>query len=1297
MQTTPDRSGVTPLLALILSSLSLSPAMAEKANLLFQAPFTAQAGKDQEGKAVPPLQASRVSHSADAPAPLAGKGPGEAVSLPVAGQLVYEGAGHAYIPSGSLSFWWRADEKPQKAAAEVFHISSLQRFYFSRFIRLWTSNGRLSVTLYSGDSAEAREDEGALQSSSAETIKKTRKKPISFTITSPGAIPQGRWTHVSVSWDMAKGLSLYLDGKLVGLRKNPWFFGGNINHIALASGSSSYTKSGTATFAQSFADVRVYDSWLGRADVARLAEGQDISPENEIGPLLAHRSQRLGLHSETVPTISLSPHTGAKSPSGSTLWLKQIGTPRAYDVKRKTHAGIDGDLGRAWPMYQGYSDSGRKLRVELSPDASFNVLQALATGAMEIPAPASAPTSASASTADEPPPLLRFNTSAVEVASARLEKSVAATRLDVVRHDGLLFNLSLYQAEERPFPQEGAEGWSFMPLSRPGADESPATLAPLIAQEFPPYDQRILTATGTPEEGAAEALSHPAHRLLHLIGPETATETGLRAIALDLMVEGPLPATGLQLSVIDPVGYERRTAVVNIRVSESPDNGGKKRLRAVLDLRDLVLAKGNRPWLILHASETLRLVPQQSRIGYQWSSVAEATPEFFEDQYALVNDAFQERSEGRPWAHDPAKIKLLGGLLDRIDTLRRLDPANQLVQGYWHWTHPGEAPPAIELPPVPTTPQGLPGWAFHTEAAITLFQKAAYWWIDERQNDVGEFGAPDGINDDTDLIQDWLAIDFMRGPDEKIRRSIEKVADISWHRCTVDGISKQLTDTLHIYEWGINAQTLAFVLNYGDPVYFERLLRFASHYPELMTETCPEHGGHLHFKSWYFGVGKIVTEGIYGRDILKNALHLQPAMLIGWYNGDSRQQEIVARWTSAMMDHISEHAKTTDRIPGLSVAIPSGRNLPQATFELAFSDAVWASWNLSGQEKFKTFAGAMIDYELNRRPLRDIHTTSSILGAYLQETGDTRWDERWLEMAGDATLWERSIHNSNYKELNAFFAAWLRTQDDSWLDKGAALARYHTEWSYPMLTEAEATTDRVWLPQRLANMTTLGGLSILRNQIFPKHAVSWQHATGRFTPLVRVNSPQRLELELWNLEENPVQVDARVWRLDAGLYEITAHPAAAEGDEPLWQREAELARYSRVPLEIPASGGLKVSFRLKEKRPAITSRADLAISHLDAVYQRESGELVATIHNIGTRPSPPFRVTARQGKKILKTEEFGPLGPPEEYRTRKQQLHIPAPDPQQPITIHIETATADSEITLDNNSVTLTPEALAAP
>lgn len=1206
-------------------------------------------------------------HYADGVKDTEGPGGREAISVDVGSRLVYEGRGNVFIPSGTVSFWWRPDAEPQAAETEVLGLSSMQRFYFCRWIRIHTKSRRLHVTLYHADGAEIFDDTETVRSPD-----RAKARHIRYGLHDGKTdLIAGQWVHVTVAWDMSKGVALYVNGELAHKVEDSWFYGGNINHISVGSSSASYTQARTATFPQSFAEVRVYDHALDSSSIKALAEGRD--PQLEVPnweSMLKERAARYGLSPEAA-----LPEIGIESFDNKGLRIRQVGVVSSRDVMRNTRAAVNGDLGRAWPMYQGYSNSGENLDVRLPDESAFNVIQAMGSGPMRIEVPA---------TKEEEEILLELDSHQTRVISRTFSERKTDNHLRVVRDHGLLFNTEILDVSLDSLPSAESEGWELYGLIKKEAEEAQYQR---ICEEFATYDRTILQ---TESVGGKGTLRLAKGEMLHLTGPWLEKKRGLAELLVDLKLTGNRTGTEVSLMLLDPVHDTRRAVMANFRVL--PKSTG---VRVILDPNDLIYDEGEQPWLMLIANQDLQIELSHSQVGYRWVSKEEAHKEFFHVQMGEVNDFFQELSESRPWAHSPEKLKLLGALLKGIDVLVEMEPDNPMVQGYWHWTHPREKTPDVRLPELP---EGVPAWAFYAEQANQLFKKAAYWWIDNRQSPMGEFGAPDGINDDTDLIQDWLAIDLMNGPDEKIRKAVEKVAQISWDLKTVDGVSFKVTDTLHMYEWGINAQTLAFLLNYGDPVYYERLLRFASHYQAWMTEL--EACGHLHFKTWYFGVGGIRTEGVYGRDILLNGLMLQPAMLLAWYNGDPYCKDLVVRWTDGMREHLLQQSEETNRIPGLSVAVPSGKIIPETTIRISYPDAAWAAWKFSGEPKFLEIIEQIIDWNLSRRPLQNLHTGSSVISAYLNETKNDRWDKRWVKDASESALWESSLHNSNYRQLNLFHAVWLRTGEDSWLDQGSKLTLYHTTWGYPMLTEAEATTDRVWLPQPLVNRMFLGDLSILRNQIYPKHAVSWEHASGRFAPLVRKHSSSALEFEVQNLEEHPLSVDARLWLLDAGLYEVrveaTSRTAGNEADERD-VRQMEIQRYSKLPLQVPANGKARVSLTLVEKTEPVEGFADLGISHLDARYDQESGKLTVVIHNIGSRPTGPFQAIARRNGNEIHSADFESLNRPENFRTDKAEFEIPVSGLQDEIVIEVNNLSGEREITLHNNVLRIRPEMLFEP
>lgn len=426
------------------------------------------------------------------------------------------------------------------------------------------------------------------------------------------------------------------------------------------------------------------------------------------------------------------------------------------------------------------------------------------------------------------------------------------------------------------------------------------------------------------------------------------------------------------------------------------------------------------------------------------------------------------------------------------------------------------------------------------------------------------------------------------------------------------------------------------------------------------------------------------------------ALALQPAILLAWYNGDPYCLNLAVDWTRAMMEHITAQAAETRFNPEVTIETATGRVIAPAagkgSFSFGFADMPWAAYDLTGDKAFLDYARDLINYEL-RRPRYRFYRTTSIIGAYLNETGDPQWNDIFVKQASVPELWTQSLHNDYYRSLDYFYAAWKQTGEERWLDEGSRLALYHLTWQMPMLTIAEQSTDRVWLPQRLANRMTLGDLAILRNEIYPKQAVSWENATGKFAPLVRKHSRSELTVEIHNLENREVGVTARIWNLDHGEYMVHAASKSRDGSTPSAETSEtrEITRYSPLPLTLPAASVTTVSLRQKRKLGNVRTYADLAISPLDAKFDPKTNTLSCTVHNIGARTSGSFRVRFLQQGKEIAAHSCKALGPPENFHTQKIQLSAKLPYPGERVEIRIDPAPDEKEITLINNVIFLNP------
>ena len=1175
---------------------------------------------------------------------------GEAAVVPTGGALVYEGSGAAYMDQGTLSFFWQIQSDPGKTEFEIAQLSSLQRYYFCRWLRVYGGSGKFRLALHHDMDRSSDRLLGSRQS-----------------------IEKGRWYHVAVTWHQAQGVALYIDGQLAGRRDEPWHFGGNLNALGLGTSKSSYTRARPATRDQAFDEVRIYDRPLTEAQVEELAQGRAVAlEETEVDQALADwRRQVYGWDQpEGLPELAVGPEAEGTG-------VRQVGVEKATDVLRTTLAGMDGDTGRAWPGYIGYADAGNQLRIALTPGARVDVIQMRVAGKMDVRLPGRGEAKgASLLASDASYPTTAHAVLSTPVTGEGLEASGAAGEADVSgdrRGQGLLFDLRLF--ERVPFEGGEGEGWQAYSLGALPGTMAGDPVADRVREEFHPQDQLALVAG---EGESAETLTLQGMSAVHVLGPRSQERRGLTEIVLDLALveagESAVPGA-VQVRVIDPLNYERSMLTVDHRLVGEAEG----RLRLRLDLRDLVLPPGMRPWLVLTFERGVTLDAGASQVRYRWASVEAALPEYLHDEFAMGREIFRDISEGRPWAHPPERTKWLRSLLNILNELRELAPDHERVAAYWHWVHPREAKPRVELPAVP---EGTPVWASYMDRVITMCREAAHWWVENRQTPEGEFGAADGINDDTDLVQDWLALDLMRGPDPVLRHSAKIVADLSYERGMADGLSFKITDTLHMYEWGMNVQTLMAVMDYGNPVYIERLMESARQYEKLMFENDE---GHLHFRSWYYGAPGITTEGRYGVDRQINALTLQPAMLLTWYNGNAYCRDVLTQWTDAMIEHTQAQAATGHKFYGADVEAKTDRTIPQRYLGIAFPDAVWASYEFTGDRRYLDFIGEAMELEMSRG--RDtLLRTTSVIGRYLDEGDSQHQLEKHQAVIADPAWWIGSLHNGNYRPLAHFYAVWRGTGDRSVLDEAMRLTLNDLIWSLPMLTEAEQSTDRVWLPQRMSNRLALGDVSILRNQIFPKHAVSWEHATGRITPLVHTQSKQHLDLTVVNLESEAVQVDMRLWRLEHGRYRVTQGPESDDAvDSSGTPQEMELARYDTMPLTIPAGGAWRVTFEQVEALDDVRARADLAVCADDMEYDAATGDLTLVVHNIGAKASEPCRLKVRGADGVVHEVEVAALEAPLDLHPRRQSVTLKG-IPAGTLQVAIELADGQREITLVNNA-----------
>ncbi len=1161
---------------------------------------------------------------------------GMCAEVPDGGNLCFDAPGNAYRERGTLAFWWQCIDPVGATEFDVATIGAFNHFYYGRWFRLYCSGGRLRAYLI-----DWHHD--------------AKRAPISAGDFEP---QQGEWYHLALAWDATRGIGLYVNGRLVGESAVPWYMPAPLNQIGLGmSAVASHARSG-ALRRQRFDEVRTYDRWLADEQIAALARREDVAagPPLDEDAIARHRIESLGL--DRAEGLPVAPR------DGRTLVITQPRIVTAKDVLRTQLSGVDGKLDTAWPSGRRYAAEGARYDITMAGEPiNYVAMTATMRGQVQLVAGGEA-TVALTRGRDEP-----------MVVRALLDEPIAADTVHVsreisedpsaARHDGRMNDLQLLNVSaallESPF--RGGKPEPLAPVSLDALGDEGAR----IGAEYPPGDRTALV----PAE-AGQAVDLPRMSTVHIVSEPARERTGVDLVSLVLDMDAPA-GTVCHLEMIHPHNYTRRQMVLDFL--PGADLVPRQRV-LVLRPRGLVLEPDERLRLALQFTEPVQ-VAAAIYLGYV--PVDRAAEDYVPDQLRLLKEYFMLLSEARPWGWPPEKIKRLGELYACMDQLRALVPEEPRVVAYYHWTHPNEPKP---LPAIAPPDPGVPEWAVCQVRLIDTLRQVPQWWIDHRQVESGEFGSNDGPNDDSVLVQDWLGMYLMCDRDPRLLDSARRVAEMCWTRTMTDGWNNQVTDPLHAYEWGMNVTCMMAVMDYGNPVWIERMMQMARHLEEL---TAINAHGHRHYRSNRYGRDAIVTEGRYGWDTTANALNMQPAALLGWYQGNAEARRYLTEWMDSWCEDLIDPEDGRGR--AYIVEFATDEREAQRLTSYAFPHMVWAAYDQTGEQRYLDLLGTL--YESDRRhydrPLRTMNVAQQMLRHLDRE--DIGAD--LAAAIAEVDLWTAPIRYTDTRpELK--YLQWLMTGEREPVVEALRATLSDLSWELPMWTEAEQSPDRLWLPQALPNMMALGDVSMLRNRTYPLQWVSWSQTGGKLAAWVLDKAPDRLRAWLVNVGEEPMSPIATIWRLEHGMYQVRLGSDADEDghlDAPAETVRAELARGWELPVgEVPPRTVMLLEITQTQALEPITARADLAICDRDLTIAPATGEATLTVHNIGGADAGPFTVrVARQGMDGEATYEVAGLPAPRGFEPGRVTIPLAGLDLEGCEAIAVEIATEQPEIYAGNN------------
>lgn len=535
-----------------------------------------------------------------------------------------------------------------------------------------------------------------------------------------------------------------------------------------------------------------------------------------------------------------------------------------------------------------------------------------------------------------------------------------------------------------------------------------------------------------------------------------------------------------------------------------------------------------------------------------------------------------------------SREKYYGEARRLLEEARQAFPENRVVRMYL-----GEPIPWPE--PHPADPEA-PAWASLQREGLEKLADVIYWWVGERQLPDGQFGG--GWGDDVEMWRWWAPV--LIGFDDPVVNSAQErlSSGIFQQPHMRAGFTSRVTDVEHSNEDTTDTILPMMHLRPGDPVWKQRAVRLA----ELMRDrwTGRNEQGFLQFKSIYFSVDKVDTNAARAFDTVYHPSIIQPTLLYWQRSRDPALTALFGEWLKLWVDAAAraENGKPAG-------VLPSAIRWPDGT--IAKSDQPWwepfspghndALYNWPSAMRLMT-STLLLAYQMTREekfldPIRSMaalrakHSNSSegepgseawcahrmsgflsdALAKYRLLTGDTQHDALLrtdasgyvrYRLTGDRVPLEAALR----RNAEAFRSNWeAYTEEMRWTDRVMSFTRNFLNYLPEPAPPAPS-------PDILYSTATGDPGNPL---VFPLNAVRWVTPPRDIAVLVTESSHASFAAELFHFGNRPRDLDAELFLLAPGEYQMTLSPATPPNSPALQHQEfrAEDSR-ARVSLRLPA-------------------------------------------------------------------------------------------------------------------------------
>jgi hypothetical protein len=247
-------------------------------------------------------------------------------------------------------------------------------------------------------------------------------------------------------------------------------------------------------------------------------------------------------------------------------------------------------------------------------------------------------------------------------------------------------------------------------------------------------------------------------------------------------------------------------------------------------------------------------------------------------------------------------------------------------------------------------------------------------------------------------------------------------------------------------------------------------------------------------------------------------------------------------------------------------------------------------------------------------------------------------------------------------------------------------------------TWGEPIDDRIWLPDHPLIVMAEGDMSHERNQMFPRHYVSYEGFADS-AAWVREKSDEHLLIWLYSFSPRAEDGKVRVWRTPYGRYKVTMGGDADGDGQPDAggvERSAELHQFAAIPVTLPPRKLFAIRIDLVERsKPRTESvrgkedffdRPDLAVSGEDVRLDDKAGDVTVTVHNVGNRAAKDFTVALLDGQgRRLAVQTVKELDAPLDLVPRRIAVRFAGASAARSVVVDPENRVA--EIVEENNQI----------